>query len=62
MSTIFNNMPLLHGQVGLWDEIGTVLGIFSFVVFVGFLAWSNGNKRRKAQAKRRRDRQTAKGG
>ena len=45
--------PLLHGTVGLWDEIGTVIAIVSFVVLMGFLAWSSGNRRRKAQRERR---------
>lgn len=44
---------LLHGAVGLWDEIGTVIAIVSFVILMSFLAWSNGNKRRKAQRERR---------
>ncbi len=47
---------LLHGAVGLWDEIGTIVGIVSFVVLTGFLAWSNGNKRRQAQREKRRRR------
>ena len=48
-------LPLLHGRVGYWDEIGTVIGIFSAVSLLGFLAWSNGNKRRREMlAKRRR--------
>ena len=44
---------LLHGAVGLWDEIGTVIAIVSFVVLMGFLAWSSGKKRRIAQRERR---------
>ncbi len=44
---------LLHGAVGLWDEIGTVVAIVSFVVLMSFLAWSNGNKRRRQQRERR---------
>lgn len=48
-------LPLLHGRVGYWDEVGTVIGIFSAVSLLGFLAWSNGNKRRREMlAKRRR--------
>jgi len=47
---------LLHGSVGLWDEIGTIVGMVSFVVLTGFLAWSNGNKRRRAQREKRRRR------
>ena len=44
---------LLHGAVGLWDEIGTVIAIVSFVVLMGFLAWSSGKKRRIVQRERR---------
>ena len=44
---------LLHGAVGLWDEIGTVIAIVSFVVLMSFLAWSSGKKRRIAQRERR---------
>ena len=44
---------LLHGSVGYWDEIGTVVAIVSFVVLMSFLAWSSGNKRRRAQRERR---------
>ena len=44
---------LLHGAVGYWDEIGTVVAIVSFVILTSFLAWSSGNKRRKAQRERR---------
>ena len=44
---------LLHGSVGYWDEIGTVIAIVSFVVLTSFLAWSSGNKRRIAQRERR---------
>jgi uncharacterized membrane protein len=44
---------LLHGAVGYWDEIGTVIAIVSFVVLMSFLAWSSGNKRRKDQRERR---------
>ena len=47
---------LLHGSVGYWDEIGTVIAIVSFVVLTSFLAWSSGNKRRNAQRERRRRR------
>ena len=47
------NTILLHGAVGLWDEIGTVIAIVSFVVLTSFLAWSSGKKRRKAQLERR---------
>ena len=47
-----NTIPL-HGSVGYWDEIGTVIAIVSFVVLTSFLAWSSGNKRRKAQRERR---------
>ncbi len=47
---------LLHGAVGYWDEIGTVVAIISFVILMSFLAWSSGNKRRKAQQERRRRR------
>lgn len=49
------HLPLLHGRVGYWDEVGTVIGIFSVVALLGFLAWSSGNKRRRELlAKRRR--------
>ncbi len=51
---------LLHGSVGYWDEIGTVIAIVSFVVLTSFLAWSSGNKRRKAQRERRLRRRTEK--
>lgn len=44
---------LLHGAVGLWDEIGTVVAIVSFVILMSFLAWSSGKKRRRAQHERR---------
>ena len=44
---------LLHGSVGYWDEIGTVIAIVSFVVLTSFLAWSSGKKRRRAQRERR---------
>ncbi len=44
---------LLHGAVGIWDEIGTVIAIVSFVVLMSFLAWSSGKKRRIAQRERR---------
>lgn len=47
---------LLHGAVGYWDEIGTVVAIVSFVILMSFLAWSSGNKRRKAQRERRMQR------
>ena len=53
---LHSTIPLLHGAVGIWDEVGTIVAIFSFIVLMSFLAWSNGNKRRKAQAKRRRKR------
>ena len=43
----------LHGSVGYWDEIGTVIAIVSFVVLTSFLAWSSGKKRRRAQRERR---------
>ena len=35
---------LLHGSVGYWDEIGTVIAIVSFVVLTSFLAWSSGKQ------------------
>ena len=44
---------LLHGSVGYWDEIGTVIAIVSFVALTSFLAWSSGKKRRIAQRERR---------
>ena len=44
---------LLHGAVGYWDEIGTAVAIVSFVILMSFLAWSSGNKRRKAHRERR---------
>ena len=49
-------LPLLHGRVGYWDEVGTVIGILSVVALLGFLAWSNGNKRRRALLRQRRRR------
>lgn len=63
MKSIFiDNLQLLHGETGWWDEIGMIIGIISFVILMSFLAWSNGNKRRKAQARRRREREEAKDG
>lgn len=50
---------LLHGSVGYWDEIGTVIAIVSFVVLTSFLAWSSGKKRRRAQRERRLQRHKA---
>ena len=49
-------VPLMHGRVGYWDEVGTVIGIFSVVALLGFLAWSSGNKRRRQQLSKRRKR------
>lgn len=51
---------LMHGSVGYWDEIGTVIAIVSFVVLTSFLAWSSGKKRRKAQRERRLRRRSKK--
>lgn len=49
-------IPLLHGAAGIWDEVGMIIGIVSLVTFLGFMAWSNGNKRRREQLLRRRKR------
>ena len=56
LSFVLTNLPLMHGRVGYWDEVGTVIGIFSVVALLGFLAWSSGNKRRREQLSRRRKR------
>lgn len=53
---ISTTLPLMHGRVGYWDEVGTVIGIFSVVALLGFLAWSSGNKRRREQLSKRRKR------
>ncbi len=56
LAFVLTNLPLMHGRVGYWDEVGTVIGIFSVVALLGFLAWSSGNKRRREQLSRRRKR------
>ena len=56
LAFVLTNLPLMHGRVGYWDEVGTVIGIFSVVALLGFLAWSSGNKRRRQQLSRRRKR------
>ena len=56
LAFVLTNLPLIHGRVGYWDEVGTVIGIFSVVALLGFLAWSSGNKRRRQQLSRRRKR------